>query len=382
MLLNQNKSMFLNILLLLIAFLSKFVSADPQYVNFDVDKNLSLSGFIDVEYESKNLIIGQTHASKTLSFLSNYYDLAKKNDVPRIKELFFDGDGSSVRLGQDLAKNPDMFKGFINLKAVTLGKIYYWGNYLAVDVIWESKDGKKTNWTELLSCESTCFMSNRLYKRDSDFTFFSSYIALTKNLKPNDLKKAKSFNFCPQAIASCVNPLGISVSFDNLGSVFLEKNGRGTLANSDYKDLHLLLTRIWAVEDKLNKMNDFSELSLLAKNVLDCCLTDVVAGSLLPFFSKSSGSQLPKLEYLTSAAVLQVFQKITAVKVISFYRNLNSEFIFAEVTGQGGVKMLQMFHFEIRNDKKLLLAQSENFVLQSLLLYPPFIAALAKDHDI
>lgn len=108
-----------------------------------------------------------------IATLKNYYDAAKKNDHKRITSLYTEADGSRKIIEESLRKSPTRYSRFHKVGDITVKKAYRAGNYHFVVVDWHDKQGKVlAEWSELLYCQKSCLMSDRLLKQTDTTSFF------------------------------------------------------------------------------------------------------------------------------------------------------------------------------------------------------------------
>lgn len=135
-------------------------------------------------------------SKKYFNVLNEYYILAKKNDLANIVKLYSELDGSRNIVEKSVRKVPNRYARFHKVGKIKVNKIYRFGAYYMVGVVWfDKQDQFLANWTELVHCPADCYMSERLMRKNEEVSFYSYASSgankLTGSLKGSDVIKVE-----------------------------------------------------------------------------------------------------------------------------------------------------------------------------------------------
>lgn len=343
------------------------------------DQTVKAQIFVEEGLIGKDLPIQERKTSSVQDLLSTYYSRAVNNNLPGLLSLHFKGDGSDKRLSEELQEIPDKFATFNNVKSIKLGRMYYWGSYVAVEVEWIGATGRLASWMELVYCESTCFLSDRLYKSTAEFGLFSTAMESFRRstASPGQIKNGK--HLCPP-VGGCQSPVVIDMPLQALKEVVtIDKSVDINVVSSKYPvfaPLARLLGKAWAVPQ--DELKTASQLTERANEVLSCCWKKSTYGFILPFFVKSDGASAYKLAYNPAATFLQKLRAIDKIEIISAIESSSSTYVIAKVKEKSEAEMLQVFAIErnANGSGGILVGETNEMFLQEIIRYPPVISEI------
>jgi len=176
---------------LMIILSSFFFMASFGYANtnhcflFDGSERCSLSSVFDQSINPKAIELELNDnglRENYIDTLSAYYFYATRNNVEKLKLLHSKLDGSYKSFSEDIRQNPAKFSRFYKVNRVSVNHIYRFENYIVADVNWfDSSDKLLATWNEAVQCNTECFMSQRLLKRQDNFDLWMNAIKLDAN---------------------------------------------------------------------------------------------------------------------------------------------------------------------------------------------------------
>ncbi len=348
---------------------------------FEID-NIKFKLVVDNSNVGEFIKLKVNHSSNNnvVLFLSDFYGEAIKNDVEKLRELYYVDDGSKVRFSEEVKTNPNKYVGFKNLKSVTLGKIYSWGDYNAIEVQWTSVSGETVDWIELVNCRLKCFISDKLYNSNDDFEFFSSLIYLAQR---NEVVKQDINGFDEICYdEKCNNPIKLSLSLDRAKKLSFNRNDIKKIKfdNQYFKAIKLLFEKVWK-EDLLDKNLKYSELDQLAAAVLSCCIKDSRKRSLFPnleLIENDDNYIRFKKVYLMPVALLQFLSKVDVVNIVASTKIATDNYLFLEFINKDNKKSFEIIALN-KVDNKILVAPYPNVSeIQTILMYPKFVEIIYR----
>lgn len=329
---------------------------------------------VNQDYVGSSLPIEATKNTNAVDLLSSYYFYAMQNDVLSLRKVHFEKDDTRTRFDKELTSQPTRFSGFKNLKGVKLGQMFIWGNYTAIEVEWATEDQKPIKWVELVSCEEQCFISDRLYKSNLDFQFFSSVMAIVKSQPATAKKIDGGVELCP-ASRDCRNPIRIVLPINKIKGVPFTPDVDVKNFNPPhprYANLYTLMTAVWGAKPDDSPLGFHNFL----KDLFQCCIASTSADALFPFFNMAQGESGKKtfsLEYLTPIALYEVLNKVKVLEIGGVIETPSADYVLTRLTTNSSTnKAMQMFLFEapFLDAGMKVSAQPQDFYLHTILTYP------------
>lgn len=354
-------------------FLSGVANASFERLGVSVESGqLYFEISVDKQFDGKSLDIRLTNNSTPVDLLSSYYYYGMKNDLKAIRGVHFSGDGTLMDLDQELVEIPDKFEGFKNLTQITLGNIYAWENYYAVDVVWHTKNDGDIKWTDLVVCQGGCFISNRFYVVSDKFEFFSNVLRLIKKY-PHAKSKYESLGDLCIEVKNCNNPIKIGAAFKKINT------------NNDIADLNIfgksfqkysLLSKI-VFEFKNNKTDykSSADRDAYIKEFIKCCWRGFRNNDEIKLFDVNllqASRRVYKSSYFSPFKLFDLFNELESMHLLGVVSTDGVDYVFARTKLSGfDTPILQMYMLSGTAGKSdwMLVSASTNKALSGFLEY-------------
>lgn len=376
---NHKQEFFMKWLIILpLIVMSVFSQAAVERVGIDVERGqLNFEVSMERQFVGKDLDLGITDNKTPIKLLSSYYYHGIRNDIQALKDLHYAGDGTLDHLNEELSEMPDKFEGFSELSRVSLGKIYIWENYYAVDVVWHTKNQGDIKWTDLLVCNSKCYISYKPYMESDQFDFFANILRLLKRYpsvsSPSVFKGASEL--CIDK-SGCANPIKVAANFkkSSLKSNLVEMADFNAVSKN-YPKLISLTTMLKAAKKNSPIFDSYLEKEVHIKKLFGCCWLEAGENDQIKLFDmqllQSKIGQY-KVSYYSPIMLFDFLKDVEYAHLHGVLTTDETEFAFAKIKHiEYERPALQMFTFSGRKDPSSwrLTSAPSNQTLKNVLTY-------------
>jgi len=358
--------------------MSLFSHAAVERVGIDVEQGqLYFEISIDSQFAGKTLEIGALNNTTPTKLLSSYYYYAMKNDMQALKELHYSGDGTLDHLNEELSDMPDKFEGFSKLSKVSLGRIYIWENYYAVDVVWHTKSEGDFKWTDLVVCDPKCYISYRPYMVSDQFDFFFNVLRLLKRYP--SVSSPSVFKGAPEICidkSGCVNPIKVSANFKKSSS----RNNLGEMSDFDavsknYQKFISLAKMLNESKASYSAFDSYLEKESYTKKLFECCWLEVNENEQIKLFDMQMLQSKPsqyKVAYYSPMKLFDFFKDVEYVHLHGVLTTDETEYAFTKIKHLNyDSSALQIFTFSRGKDASAwrLTSSPDSSTLNNILNY-------------
>jgi hypothetical protein len=247
-----------------------------------------------------------------------------------LEKLYSSSDGSRGIIERIIKTTPTRYARFHKVGKIEVRKVYRLGNYFMVIVSWYSKnDEYLTDWTELVYCESSCFMSERLMRPNDEIAFYVSAVggeSSSVGLADSDYK--------------------INIEYPKNGKVVKIGLALKNLHGDQNKSFNTVVEMMRTLKSNNNKIGSLADGSIDVWGKL----TRIMFDSYWLNFNKKSMYYYPNprgsntlFSALDRVTLANRLSQVEQVSPIAFLKGHEVEFILVEVIRNNKKELLQFY---------------------------------------